>query len=93
MRWFLLTTVRRMTGPGVGFAQPPIASLPKAPLQRQPAGPSNEDLQSLDGYWIYEARAVPAGFVFCFNAVISVFAAGPEECGFCPVISRPSLTT
>jgi hypothetical protein len=40
---------------------------------------------------IYEARA--AGFAFLLSATISVFAAGPEECGFCPVISKPSLTT
>ena len=32
-----------------------------------------------------------AGLVFCFTAAISVFAAGPDECGFCPVISKPSL--
>ena len=41
---------------------------------------------------IYEA-ARAAGFAFLFTAAISVFAAGPEECGFCPVISKPSLTT
>jgi hypothetical protein len=32
---------------------------------------------------------VAAGPAFCFTAAISVFAAGPEECGFCPVISNP----
>jgi hypothetical protein len=40
---------------------------------------------------IYEARA--AGFAFLLRAAKSVFAAAPEECGFCPVISKPSLTT
>ena len=40
---------------------------------------------------IYEARVT--GFAFLLTAAISVFAAGPEECGFCPVISKPSLTT
>jgi transposase-like protein len=34
-----------------------------------------ENQQSLDGYSIYEARAVPAALLFCFNAAISVFAA------------------
>src|SRR5271156_3782127 len=29
----------------------------------------------------------------CFSFANRVFAAGPEECGFCPVISRPSVTT
>jgi hypothetical protein len=52
-----------------------------------------ENQQSLDGYSIYEARVVAAGLAFCFTAAISVFAAGPEEAGFCPVISKPSLTT
>jgi hypothetical protein len=42
---------------------------------------------------VYEARAAAAALLFCFSAAISVFAAGPEECGFCPVINRPSLTT
>jgi hypothetical protein len=42
---------------------------------------------------IYDARAVAAGVAFCFTAAISVFAAGPEEAGFWPVISKPSLTT
>ena len=42
---------------------------------------------------IYEARVVAAGLAFRFTAAISVFAAGPEELGFCPVISSPSLTT
>ena len=65
----------------------------KAPLQRQPATAAMENQQSLDGYSIYEARALATGLAFCFTAAISVFAAGPEECGFCPVISRPSLTT
>jgi hypothetical protein len=39
----------------------------------------------LDGYSIYAA-----GLARCFTAAIRVFAAGPEECGFCPVISWPS---
>jgi hypothetical protein len=42
---------------------------------------------------IYEARALAAGLAFCFSAAIRVFAAGPEDAGFCPVISRPSVTT
>jgi hypothetical protein len=42
---------------------------------------------------IYDTRAAAAGVAFCFTAAISVFAAGPEEAGFCPVISKPSLTT
>jgi hypothetical protein len=42
---------------------------------------------------LYDARALAAGVAFCFTAAISVFAAGPEEAGFCPVISKPSLTT
>lgn len=46
-----------------------------------------------DGYSIYEARALAAGAAFCLTAAIKVFAAGPEEAGFCPVISKPSLTT
>jgi hypothetical protein len=46
-----------------------------------------------DGYSIYNARTVIPGVAFCFTATISVFAAGPEEAGFCPVISKPSLTT
>jgi hypothetical protein len=33
-----------------------------------------------------------AGLAFCFTAAISVFAAGLEEAGFCPVISKPPLT-
>ena len=49
--------------------------------------------RSLDGYSIYDARAAAAGAAFCFTAAISVFAAGPEEAGFCPVMSGPSLTT
>jgi hypothetical protein len=51
------------------------------------------NLQSLDGYSIFAARLAPAGLAVCFTAAIRVFAAGPEECGFCPVIKRPSLTT
>ena len=31
-----------------------------------------------------------AGLAFCLTAAISVFAAGPEEARFCPVISKPS---
>ena len=42
---------------------------------------------------LYDARAAAAGVAFCFTAAINVFAAGPEEAGFCPVISKPSLTT
>ena len=52
-----------------------------------------ENQQSLDGYSIYDARAVAAGVAFCFTTAIKVFAAGPEEAGFWPVISKPSLTT
>jgi hypothetical protein len=52
-----------------------------------------QSLQSLDEYSIYDACAAAAGLVFFFTAAISVFAAGPEEAGFCPVISKPSLTT
>jgi hypothetical protein len=40
---------------------------------------------------IYEARA--AGLAFFFSAAINAFAAGPEECGFWPVVRRPSVTT
>ncbi|SDT58570.1 hypothetical protein SAMN05444158_7267 [Bradyrhizobium canariense] len=65
----------------------------KAPLQRQLAAASMGNLKSFDSSSIYEARAVAAGLPFCFSAAIRVFAAGPEECGFCPVISRPLLTT
>jgi hypothetical protein len=54
---------------------------------------SEGNLPVLGRYSIYEARAAAAGLAFCFNAAIRVFAAGPEECGFCPVISRPLLTT
>ena len=82
-----------MTQPGFGFAQPAVEAPSKAPLQRQPATASMEDQQSLDEYSIYEARTVAAGLVFGFTAAIRVFAAVPEECGFCPVISKPSLTT
>ena len=99
-RWFRSTAI----GMSHGWATAPrdrvdlrvdaVGEAPsKAPLQRQPATASTENQQSLDGYSIYEARAVAAGLAFCFSAAISVFAAGPEECGFCPVISRPSLTT
>lgn len=42
---------------------------------------------------VYEARAAAAGLTVCFTAPIRVFAAGPDEVGFCPVISKPSLTT
>ena len=49
--------------------------------------------QSFNGSSIYDARAVAAGAAFWFTAPISVFAAGPEEAGFWPVISKPSLTT
>ena len=42
---------------------------------------------------IRNTQAVATGLAFCFTAAISVFAAGPEEAGFCPVISKPSLTT
>ena len=42
---------------------------------------------------VYDALAVMLGFPFCFNAAISAMAAGPEECGFCPVVRRPSVTT
>jgi hypothetical protein len=42
---------------------------------------------------LYDARVVAADVAFCFTAAIRVFAAGPEEAGFCPVISKPSLTT
>jgi hypothetical protein len=57
------------------------------------AAASVENWQSLDGYSIYDARALAAGVAFCFTAAINVFAVGPEEAGFCPVISKPSLTT
>jgi hypothetical protein len=85
--------------PAIGQRRRPIVLICRplpwrgAPLRRQPATASIENQQSLDGYSIYEARAVAPGLVFCFSAAISVFAAGPEECGFCPVISMPSLTT
>ena len=59
----------------------------------QTATSSIENQQPLDRHSIYEARAVAIGLAFCFTAAISVFAAGPEECGFCPVISSPLLTT
>jgi hypothetical protein len=42
---------------------------------------------------IYVAGALVAGLAICFNIASRVFAAGPEEFGFCPVINRPSLTT
>src|ERR1700721_3337085 len=64
----------------------------KAPLQRRPTTALIKNPQLLGRYSIYEARAVAAGFAFCFTAAISVFAAGPDEWGFCPVISRPSVT-
>jgi hypothetical protein len=83
MRWFLLSDSPQDDAARRWFRS----------TSRRPPAAAIENLQSPDGYWIYWARAVPAGFVFCFNAAISVFAAGPEECGFCPVISRPSLTT
>ena len=44
-------------------------------------------------YSIRKTQAVAAGLTFCFTAAISVFAAGPKEAGFCPVTSKPSLTT
>src|SRR6185312_14545468 len=54
-----------------------VARLRGAPLQR---------------WLVYEARAV-IGFVFSFSFASRVCAAGPEECGFCPVINWPALTT
>jgi hypothetical protein len=57
------------------------------------AAASVKTRQSFNGSSIYDVRAVAAGAAFCFTAAISVFAAGPEEAGFCPVISKPSLTT
>jgi hypothetical protein len=65
----------------------------KAPRQPQPAATFIRNLQALDRSPIYEARAVAAGLAFCFTAAIRVFAAGPDEWGFCPVISSPSVTT
>lgn len=83
MRW--LTSVHDLCRSG----EAPIENAsPTAARDR-----THRNQQSLDGYSIYEARAATAGFAFCFSAAIRVFAAGPEECGFCPVISRPSLTT
>src|SRR3954447_15664862 len=61
-------------------------------LQSKPSPARHPSLRPLV-IAIYEARAVTAGLVFCFTAAISVFAAGPDECGFCPVINKPSLTT
>jgi hypothetical protein len=52
----------------------PLRRPSKAPLQRQPSTASIENQQSLDGYAIYEARAVAAALVFCFTAAIRVFA-------------------
>jgi hypothetical protein len=59
-----------------------------APLQRQAAAAPVENQHSLDEYSIYNTQAVAAGLAFWFTAAISVFAAGPEEAGFCPVISK-----
>lgn len=36
--------------------------------------------------------ASAGGWRFCFTAAINVFAVALEECGFCPVINRLSLT-
>lgn len=42
---------------------------------------------------IYEAAALAAGLALCFSIASRALAAGPEDAGFCPVISRPSVTT
>lgn len=55
--------------------------------------PAHKKPQPLDSSSIYEARAPTAGLTICCSFASRVFAAAPDECGFCPVISRPSLTT
>lgn len=69
---------------------PSVVTAAETPIE---GASSVENPCSLDGYPIYDARAVLTGAAFCFTAAISAFAAGPEDAGFCPVISRPSLTT
>jgi hypothetical protein len=74
-------------------APPPERHPPKAPLQRPPAAAINEELAAAWSISIYEARAVTGDLAACFTAAIKVSAARPEECGFCPVINKPSWTT
>ena len=47
----------------------------------------------IDRSTIRQVHAVAADVAFFFSAAMSVFAAGPDDCGFCPVMSWPSLTT
>jgi hypothetical protein len=72
---------------------PPLERRYRKRLSICPATARIEDQQMRGWISIYEALAPGAGFAFCFTAANRVFAAGPEECGFCPVIKRPSLTT
>jgi hypothetical protein len=66
----------------------------KTPLQRRTAPRLLAgNPQPLDQSPVYEARALLAGLVTCFSFASRVCAAAPEECGFCPVINNPSLTT
>jgi hypothetical protein len=74
---------------GRAAGEAPIVSAPPTPTRdRIP-----KNWKPVDGYSIYEARTAAADLAFCVTAAIRVFAAEPEECGFCPVISWPSLTT
>ncbi len=81
----------------LAFSKRPSNTAGEAPIESASPTAGRGHLRGnrwlLDGYSIYDARAAAAGVAFCFTAAISVFAAGPEEAGFCPVISKPSLTT
>ena len=81
----------------LGLSERRFGAAGEAPIESAPPTASrnrcHRNQQSPDAYAIYDARAAAAGVAFCFTAAISVFAAGPEEAGFCPVISKPSLTT
>jgi hypothetical protein len=88
MRWLLFNDSPQDDAALCRSGEAPIASASRTAIRDC----IDRKLASLDGSSIYEARAPAAGLAFCFRAS-RVFAAGPEECGFCPVISRPSVTT
>src|ERR1700727_877999 len=82
------------------IGRPPTLLAPTETPTRRRAVPAAARLlarqkprQSFDGDPTYDARATVDDPAFCFSAAISVFAAGPDELGFCPVISKPSVTT
>ena len=91
-----------MRGPPTGAFQMPVWTVlpcqitsrgkPTLTESKRPIAFPNGELPQF-AFSVYEALAAAAGLPFCVTAAISAFAAGPEECGFCPVISRPSRTT